>query len=504
MSKGKRYSGEARLNYKKVFAVIIAIIVIIMFIIIVKNLISKAQDKSNTTAVDYYAVYSENKWGVINSLGETVIEPMYEEMIVVLNNSEDVFLCTYDVDEETEEYKTKVINKKNEEIYTEYDTVEVIDNYDESGNAWYEEDVFKVSKDGKYGLIDIDGKEILSLQYDNIESLKGVENSLLITLDGKVGLVNTSGVTIVSPEYQSIEKFADDAEYGYITIDDDGNYGLISYTGSQILENKYEKIDQIAGTNYFVIEEDGEQILINSSGEEILTEGYDKITQINSEGVVFVKDKKYGFMGYDGEIKIKATYQNLEQINSGILKAEEDDKYGVIDISGTEKLAFEYEDITYDENIGIYIAEDSNYNSTIFNSNFEEKLTGILSELNKTDGYIKLKVDDEYKYYDFSFEEKDVTEILSSNTLFVSKKGDSYGFVDKDGNLVVDYIYDEALEQNEYGYAAVKVDNLWGAIDSEGEVVVEPKYTLESNLVIDFIGKWHLGQDLNMNYYCEK
>ena len=25
-----------------------------------------------------------------------------------------------------------------------------------------------------------------------------------------------------------------------------------------------------------------------------------------------------------------------------------------------------------------------------------------------------------------------------------------------------------------------------------------------NNLKIDFIGKWHLGEDLNMNYYCEK
>jgi hypothetical protein len=115
-----------------------------------------------------------------------------------------------------------------------------------------------------------------------------------------------------------------------------------------------------------------------------------------------------------------------------------------------------------------------------------------------------LKIGDEYKYYNFKFEEKDVTEILSSNTLFVSKKDDKYGFVDKDGNVVVDYIYDEAQEQNSYGYAAVKKGDLWGAIDSEGNVVVEPKYDLENNLVIDFIGKWHLGQDINMDYYCEK
>ena len=26
----------------------------------------------------------------------------------------------------------------------------------------------------------------------------------------------------------------------------------------------------------------------------------------------------------------------------------------------------------------------------------------------------------------------------------------------------------------------------------------------ENNIKIDFIGKWHLGEDLSMNYYCEK
>ena len=29
-------------------------------------------------------------------------------------------------------------------------------------------------------------------------------------------------------------------------------------------------------------------------------------------------------------------------------------------------------------------------------------------------------------------------------------------------------------------------------------------YNLDNNLVINFIGKFHLGTDLNMNYYCEK
>ena len=37
-----------------------------------------------------------------------------------------------------------------------------------------------------------------------------------------------------------------------------------------------------------------------------------------------------------------------------------------------------------------------------------------------------------------------------------------------------------------------------------GKVVIEPQYNLDNNYLIDFVGKWHLGQDINMNYYCDK
>ena len=102
MAKGKRYE-EGSLNYKKVFAVIIAIVVVIMFIIIVKNLVEKGKDQKNTIPVEYYALYQDDKWGVINTLDEIVIEPMYQEMITVLDKEKDVFLCTYDVNEENGE-----------------------------------------------------------------------------------------------------------------------------------------------------------------------------------------------------------------------------------------------------------------------------------------------------------------------------------------------------------------------------------------------------------------
>lgn len=503
MSKGRRYSGEQKLNYKKVFAVIIAIIVIIMGIVIVKKLITKAKQTTILVA-SYYSLYADNKWGILNSKGETVIEPMYQEMLIVPDKTKDVFLCIYDVNSETGEYKTKVINSKNEQIYTQYDKVEALENYDANGNAWYEENVLKVQKDGKYGIIDISGKEVASIQYESIETLKGVKNSLLVKKDGKYGLINNSGVTLVECNYKEIKKVGDTYEKGYITINEENKYGLVSYTGNEILENKYEKIEQIYGENYFVIEKEGKQKLIDKSGNIILEEGYDKITQIASLGAIIKKDNKYGLIGFDKETKIKPTYQDLKEMNTGIFVAQKDDKKGIIDLNNETKLKFEYIDIYYNEKAGIYIAEDASYNSSIMDTEFNIKLTGILSELNTEAGYMKLKVGESYKYYNFKFEEKDVKDVLTKNTLYLSKRDGKYGFVDKDGKVVVDYIYEEAYEQNEYGFAAVKKDGLWGAIDQNGKVVIEPKYNLDNNLLIDFIGKWHLGQDINMNYYCEK
>lgn len=43
----------------------------------------------------------------------------------------------------------------------------------------------------------------------------------------------------------------------------------------------------------------------------------------------------------------------------------------------------------------------------------------------------------------------------------------------------------------------------WGCINSKGNIVIEPVYDLDDYLLIDFVDVWHLGKDLNMNYYTK-
>lgn len=502
MSRGKRYDADAKLNYQKVFAVIIAIAVVIMFIFIIKNVL-KEREKV-TKDYEYFALYANNKWGVINQDGEEIIRPSYQEMIVIPNKEKDVFLCTYDINEQTGTYKTKALNSKNEEILTEYDQIEALENVDENENVWYEGKILKIEKNGKYGLIDFNGKEVLPAEYDEIVTLEGTENSILIKKDGKVGLVNDNGGIIAEVEYKEIKNLGETYKNGYITINEDGKYGVISATKKQILENKYDEISQTYLGEYYLVKESGNQKLIDSKGNIVIEKGFDDVKSKTSNGIIFVKDNLYGEMNSSGETTIEAKYQYLEEAKDGIYIAKKNDQYGIIDQEQNTKLEFNYIGITYNEKAKIYFAEDAEYKTSLIDSNFNIKATGILSEINTEKLYIRMRINDEYKYYNLKGEEKSNTEILEDNTIFLSKKDGKYGYIDKKGNIIVDYIYDDATEQNEYGYVAVKKNGLWGSIDKNGKTVIEPKYDLESNLKIDFIGKWHLGEDLNMNYYCEK
>ncbi len=425
-------------------------------------------------------------------------------MITIPNSKKDVFLCIYDVNYETGEYKTKALNSKNEEIYTQYEQIEAISNKDKNNNIWYEEDVVKVKKDGKYGIINLAGKELTPCQYDQITAMEEIKNTLKVTKDGKVGIIDEQGKEILSPQYTEVTNLGKDNKEGFIITQEDGKKGIINYSGQTILEAKYDNVLKVYGNDMYVVEQEGKQNLVKKDGTEILTTNLDEIKAIlkNADnGIIYTQNGKTGVMKTTGEVIINPEYEDLKEAKTGIFIAKQEGKYGIIDLQEQTKIEFQYVSITYNEKADIYIAQKEDYINDIIDNTFTIRQTGILIELDDEKGYFELKQGEEYKYYNFKFEEKSVTEIHASNTLFKSKKDGKYGFVNKEGKVIIDYQYDDATEQNIYGYAGIKKDGKWGVINNQGSIIQNPTYNLEDYLKIDFIGRWHLGKDINMNYY---
>ena len=65
-------------------------------------------------------------------------------------------------------------------LINDFNKLEALDNYDSKQNIWYEDNVLRVSKNGKYGLIDFEGKEVLACDYDEITALKGVKSNIIV------------------------------------------------------------------------------------------------------------------------------------------------------------------------------------------------------------------------------------------------------------------------------------------------------------------------------------
>lgn len=503
MSKGRRYDGEQKLNLKKVFAVLGTLLAIVLIIFGITQILKADKNKiaSKNIELNYFTVYSNGNWGVINSSGDTVIQPAYAEMIVIPNKAKPVFICITDANYVDGTYKTKAVNEKNEQLFGNYDNVLAVENYDENNKLWFEDNVLKVQKDGKFGLINLEGDEILPIEYDSITTIKGIKNSLIVKKDNKTGLVNNDGTVIVPAEYSNVIAISNDYKKGYVVKSQDGKFGVIKSDGQMALECKYDDIENIVDGNKYIVKENGTWKVVTEDGTSFLEGKVENAVDMNNGDVIVNNNGKYGVINIETDMKIPSEYESLAYMFEDKYIAKKDGKFGIINSNNETLVEFKYMNISYNKTTD-YIKAQTDETSYEY---MTRDLTVKLSATDETilNGYIAISINGNIKYYNYKLEEKSNRDVYPTNTLFIKVENGLFGFVDKDGKTVVEAKYEDAREQNDYGYVAVKKDGKWGALDQYGKEVVAPTYVLQNNKVIDFIGKWHVCADTNANYYTD-
>ncbi len=148
----------------------------------------------------------------------------------------------------------------------------------------YENDHFIVIKDGKYGVIDKDGKEIFPVEYDEIQVGLG-GRGLCIKKDGKWGMAFYTGVFVTPCKYEERPYLCGE---GLIAIRQNGKYGLIDLSGKQILEPKYAEIKYFSNGGAEVVafksaKADGKYChgMIDKNGNEVVPCKYYSVASLN-------------------------------------------------------------------------------------------------------------------------------------------------------------------------------------------------------------------------------
>ena len=575
---------------KKIIILVVALIVVIAIAIVLTMYFKKrakyVYDIEVVTNREYNTINVDNRYGVIDSNGNVVIEPTYD-VIQIPNPSKPVFICMSDYNTETKQYQTKVLNDKKEQIITGYDNVQAISTETTADGIPFEKTVLKYLKNGKYGLISMDGKEITDPVYDDISAVNYKEGMLLVEQNGKVGVININGVQVIKTEYDSITvdnyynvdtkyektgfivcKIGENGyRYGYINykgdiildteytelarvteMEEDNAIYLIAYKDGQagllknkkiILNHEYENITYNAYNDVFVIQRNGKQGIADKNGNikidtkytnltfggvyiNVTEEGTEKVLDLNgnevtdgyiskmptkdgTHSIVYGEDEIYKIIDNSGNIVIDKNYTYIEELDNNYFIVANYNNNGIVDLTGKSLVDLKYSSIFKLDNTGLLQANISSTNTiSLINSNMEIVATMDDASIEVKDTYVRLYSETDNRYFNYSGNELTAQELFPDNKLYAKKINEKWGFVDKDGNLVVQNEYDMVTEFNSYGFAGIKIDGKWGVINENGEKVQEPIYELD-NISPTFIGKYYKADEWYGNdYYMEE
>lgn len=176
-------------------------------------------------------------------------------------------------------------------------------------------ETISVQKDGKYGLLDMQGEIICEPLYDNIHPLRN--GNVVVCKEKSWSLINRQGDILKNLEYDSVREFVD----GFAIVTLGGKEGIIDESGNVLVELKYDEIRSLVSISedgeerkfakYFEACIDGKWGFLNKHGKEMSPFVYDDIQMGDFEGgfVRVCKNGKWGFVNDKCEEMCEFVYE---------------------------------------------------------------------------------------------------------------------------------------------------------------------------------------------------
>lgn len=161
-----------------------------------------------------------------------------------------------------------------------------------------------------YGLVDKTGKFIVPLNaYQSIRSTFD-DNIFIVNKDGKWGFIDATGKEIIPPIYDDAMSFEDG--FGIVAID--GNVGVIDGHNQTIIPFKFYNIEALS--NQLISTQktrNGKYTLMNNKGEVLNNLNYDFIHSFYYGNTFLIKNNGlYGVMDNKGAIIIPIQYEAID------------------------------------------------------------------------------------------------------------------------------------------------------------------------------------------------
>lgn len=491
---------------------------------------------------DYNSEKREYSSKVLNEKSEEILKK-YDKVQAIANNNTSV----------NNAYQTTVLKYKNDD---KYGLIKINGKkltsaiYDEIETLEYKDGVLKVKQGDKYGIVDLNGKEIIKVEYNSIvadgyydKETKYEKAGYIVNVktdEGyRYGYINSKGKQTLDTTYTNLKRATDMGDSAIYMINyKNGKAGLLK-DSQTIIKNDYEDIEIDAENQIASVQKNGKKGVYDLLGNMILPIQYDDII-FAGKCINASKDGKVLVFDLAGVIQSESPYRSITKVANGkySITINRDNQYGVIDNNKVEIIGNKYSYIEYA--FDNYFVVSKNGMSGLLNSESKEiiqinknvvqniKGTQIIQTIDSKakitelynkdmqkvatqsdariyikDNYIELVSKDNIEYFDFDGNKKDAKDLFD-NKIYAKEQNGKWGYVDKNGNTVVDFKYDMATNLNKYGYGAIRLNDKWGAIDSNGNIIKEPIYEL-SDYEPNFIGEYYEVNNIyQMSYFSNE
>ncbi|WP_282925729.1 WG repeat-containing protein [Helcococcus kunzii] len=260
---------------------------------------------------------------------------------------------------------------------------------------------------------------------------------------------------------------------GLVAFREGDKWGYMDKSLKATITSKYKYTDLFRNNRAYVTTASDEHYYIDKKGEKrhdlMNIEGIEKAGVISVKG--FTAKTKEGWNIYDlSNNKMAGPFDEVSNVENSLIVATKDGKTKIYNLDNKKAYDIEGEIINNEYNMPIE-------NDRIFS-----------------------KVGDKVNLYDS--EGKLIAEGFEDAKPFITngaavKKNGKWGFINFDGEVVIEYQYEDAKSLSN-SHAAVKKGGKWGYINTKNEMVIPAQFEEASNMTNDGIlivkldGRWNL------------
>lgn len=211
-------------------------------------------------------------------------------------------------------------------------------------------DSFRQYTGGKYGLIDLKGKEILPPDYDFMFSAnqgsillnrggKGQPDGGFLCKGGKWGFCDLQGKVIADCIYDQADFFQGD----YARVCVNRLWGFIDRSGREVIPTVYTDLWNFSEGLARFRNSMGKYGFIDKKGKEVIAGRYENATDFLNHSACICKNHKWGLINLLGHLLTTLKYDEIEPNKYDWLRVRIGSCYGYVDSRGNEKIPVKYQ-----------------------------------------------------------------------------------------------------------------------------------------------------------------